>query len=446
MTTEPRRDLPSVDALTRMVRARLEELRRDLPPDLDIAAETARLADQARELGEGRLRRVINASGVVLQTNLGRSPLSDDALAAVRDVAGGYLDLEYDLAAGRRGERATRLGSVLQALLGVPGVVVNNNAAALLLCLFTLAKGREVIVSRGELVEIGGSFRLPDVMKLSGARLVEVGTTNRTRAADYADAVTPRTALLLKVHTSNYQVVGFTEAASTSELAAIARERGVPLLEDLGSGALLDTAGGGLGHEPTVAEALHAGADLVCFSGDKLLGGPQAGIVAGREELVARLRKSPLYRALRPDKLTLAALQATLAAYLRGDAERELPLWRMLRMTAEETRARAEAWAGVLGGSGGEGLTGALTAPGAEVVAVESPVGGGSLPGQALSGYALAIPGRRGRSADRLAARLRAGDPAVVARVSDDRVLLDPRTVPPADDAALVAAILAALG
>ena len=427
-----RRDLPSVDRLTRLVRARLAELREDPAGAVDVEAEVAALAGAALELGEGRLRRVLNATGVVIQTNLGRSPLSAEVLTAVGSLAGGYLDLEYDLAEGRRGERATRLGTTFEALLGVLAVVVNNNAASLLLCLFALARGREVVVSRGELVEIGGSFRLPDVMKLSGARLVEVGTTNRTRTADYAAAITDRTAVLLKVHTSNFRVEGFTEAAPVSELAALARDRGVVLLEDLGSGALLDTAGGGLESEPTVQGALAAGADLVCFSGDKLLGGPQAGIVAGRAELVGRLRKSPLYRALRPDKLTLAALQATLAAYIRGTAESELPLWRMLRMGAEQTRERAGQWAQALG-----------EAVATEVVAVESPVGGGSLPGQTLAGFALALRPARGATA--LARRLRTGDPAVVARIEARSVLLDPRTVDPVDDGALVAAVRLAL-
>ncbi|MGI8607714.1 MAG: L-seryl-tRNA(Sec) selenium transferase [Candidatus Dormibacteria bacterium] len=433
MTDDVRRNLPSVEVLTRLVRQRLEVLRRDPPAHLDVSVEADRLARAAADLGDGRLRRVINASGVVLQTNLGRSPLSADAVDSVRALAGGYLDLEYDLVPGRRGERATRLGSALQALLGAPGMVVNNNAAALLLCLFALARGREVVVSRGELVEIGGSFRLPDVMRLSGARLVEVGTTNRTRIADYAQAITSKTAMLLKVHTSNFRVVGFTEAASSAELAIVARERGILLIEDLGSGALLDTGGGGLGHEPTVIEALAAGVDLVCFSADKLLGGPQAGIVAGREELVARLRSSPLYRALRPDKMTLAALQATLAAYLRGDAESTVPLWRMLRMTAAETHTRAESWAKALGDAA------------TEVVAVESPVGGGSLPGQVLQGFALAVRPSGAGSVSKLATRLRTGETAVVARVSDERVILDPRTVASTDDAALVAAVRAAL-
>jgi L-seryl-tRNA(Ser) seleniumtransferase len=434
VSAEPRRNLPSVEVLTGLVRARLAELREDPPAEVDLGAETTRLAARAEVLGEGRLRRVINATGVVLQTNLGRTPLSPDALLSIAALGGGYVDLEYDLEAGRRGERATRLGSAFEAAIGAPAVVVNNNAASLLLCLFALARGREVVVSRGELVEIGGSFRLPDVMKLSGARLVEVGTTNRTRVDDYAEAISPRTALLLKVHASNFRVVGFTEAAATRDLAALARERGVLLVEDLGSGALLDTAGGGLGHEPTVAEALAAGVDLVCFSGDKLLGGPQSGILAGRPELVARLRKSPLYRALRPDKLTLAALQATLAAYLRGSAETELPLWRMLRMSAADTRARAQAWAAEL-----------ADAAECEVVEVDSPVGGGSLPEQVLHGHGLALRARR-RSADRVAKALRRGEPAVVARILDGRVLFDPRTVAPAEDTELLRAVRAALG
>ncbi|MFN2465954.1 MAG: L-seryl-tRNA(Sec) selenium transferase [Candidatus Dormibacteria bacterium] len=432
---EPRRNLPSVEVLTRLVRARLEELRAAPPPVVDVDDEAARLAEKGMVLGEGRLRRVINATGVVLQTNLGRSPLAADALQAVAELAGGYVDLEFDLAPGRRGERATRLGAVLEALLGVPGVVVNNNAASLLLALHALAREREVIVSRGELVEIGGSFRLPDVMTLSGARLVEVGTTNRTRLADYAEAITPATAMLLKVHTSNFKVVGFTESAPVDALAGLARERGVTMLEDLGSGALLDTGGGGLGHEPTVQASLAAGVDLVAFSGDKLLGGPQAGILAGRSELVATLRKDPLYRALRPDKLTMAALQATLAAYARGTAETDLPLWRMLRTTADETRSRAVAW-----------QRGLQRLAETAVVDVESPVGGGSLPGQTLAGAALAISPPPGLSAEELARRLRTGAPAVVGRVSGDRVLLDPRAVAPEEDEALLGALRDALG
>jgi L-seryl-tRNA(Ser) seleniumtransferase len=346
-------------------------------------------------------------------------------------VGRGYANLEFDLGRGRRGERALSLQATFQALLGVPALVVNNNAASLVLSLFALARGGEVVVSRGELIEIGGSFRLPDVMRISGARLVEVGTTNRTRLADYAEAITSRTTMLLKVHASNFQVVGFTESVAPAELAALAHKAGLVAMEDLGSGALAGTESAGLAHEPTVQEALAQGMDLVAFSGDKLLGGPQAGIVAGLPELVARLGRSPLYRALRPDKLTLAALEATLGAYLAGD-EHQLPVWQMLRQGAATTQSRAAAWAATLGQG--------------EVVEVESPVGGGSLPGQGAAGFGLALggPGRR-PSAARLASRLRAGAPPVVARVHGDRVILDPRTVLPGQDEDIVAALRAAL-
>jgi L-seryl-tRNA(Ser) seleniumtransferase len=463
MTADARRRLPSVEALTaeverrltdtaaesidrktltRLARARLETSREGGDADpaahpLEVEAIAAELAASAVSLLQGNLHRVINATGVLLQTNLGRAPLSEAALARLQLIGGGYSDLEYDLAAGRRGERSISLSATFEAILGVPAVVVNNNAASLMLALTTLARGREVIVSRGELIEIGGSFRLPDVMRLSGARLVEVGTTNRTRVADYADAITPRTAMLLKVHTSNYQVVGFVEAAPPAELATLAHQRGLVLMEDLGSGSLLATDAAGLAHEPTVQEALASGADLVAFSGDKLLGGPQAGIVAGRRDLVTRLARNALYRALRPDKLTLAALDATLGAYLRGVAETELPLWRMLAESPAGTRKRAAAWADAV----------AAAVPGAacEVVEVESAVGGGSLPGQVLRGFGLAVGGAGSKpSATTLARRLRLGRPPVIGRVQDRRLLLDPRTVASADDNAEVAAALVA--
>jgi L-seryl-tRNA(Ser) seleniumtransferase len=453
-SANPRRDLPSVDALAGAA-AELLEGNGTAPRELLVSLARARLA-QAREAPAGEARAqdagnlalmvatdagsllggaitpVINATGVLLQTNLGRAPLSEAALGRVAAVARGYVSLEYDVATGRRGERASSLAQAFAALLGVPAVVVNNNAASLVLALFALARGREVVVSRGELIEIGGSFRLPDVMRISGARLVEVGTTNRTRLSDYRDAITPRTAMLLKVHASNFQVVGFTESASAAEVAALAHESGLVAMEDLGSGALVDTAAMGLAHEPTVQESVAAGMDLVAFSGDKLLGGPQAGIVAGRPDLVRRLGRSPLYRALRPDKLVLAALEATVGAYLGGRAD-ELPVWRMLRQNGAATRARAEAWAAAAGHG--------------EVVALESPVGGGSLPGQAAAGFGLAIgtPERR-PSAATLAARLRHGSPPVVARVHAGRVLLDPRTVLPGQDEAVVAALRAVLG
>jgi L-seryl-tRNA(Ser) seleniumtransferase len=397
----------------------------------ELHALAEEVAAAARRLLSGTIQPVINATGVILQTNLGRAPLSAAALDRVAAIARGYSTLEYDLERGARGERSGSLAGAFRALLGVPAVVVNNNAASLVLSLFALARGQEVVVSRGELIEIGGSFRLPEVMRISGARLVEVGTTNRTRLADYRDGITTRTAMLLKVHASNFQVVGFTEAVPASDVAGLAQERGLIALEDLGSGSLLPTEAAGLAHEPTVQDALGAGMDLVAFSGDKLLGGPQAGVVAGRSDLVARLGRSPLYRALRPDKLTLAAMEATLSDYLAGAAD-DLPLWRMLRQTAAGTRARATAWADQVDVG--------------DVIPVESTVGGGSLPGQVISGFGLAVgsPGRR-PSASTLAARLRRGTPPVVARVHEGRVLLDPRTVPTDQDADLVAALRAAL-
>jgi L-seryl-tRNA(Ser) seleniumtransferase len=465
MTADVRRRLPSVDALvaavegrlaetpgesldravlTRMVRMKMDSLRHSAPAkagvsvDLDSLEQV--LATEAKCLVGGSLHPVINASGVLLQTNLGRAPLSEAATKRIQLMGRGYSNLEYDLAGGRRGERARSLAATFLALLGVPAIVVNNNAASLVLALSELARGREVIVSRGELIEIGGSFRLPDIMRITGARLVEVGTTNRTRVADYREAVTPRTAMLLKVHTSNFQVVGFVESATLPELATLAHERGLVLMEDLGSGSLLPTESAGLAHEPTVQDALAAGADLVAFSGDKLLGGPQAGMVAGRPDLVARLGKSALYRALRPDKLTLGGLEATLGSYLRGAAAEELPLWRMLGESAQSTRARAAAWARALADAVGDTVA-------QDIVEVESAVGGGSLPGQTLMGYALAVgrPGRR-PSAATLSERLRRGIPAVIGRVQGGRLILDPRTViGPREDDELAAALIAAL-
>lgn len=464
MSADTRRRLPSVEALTAEVERRLgaksagsidrktlaqlarteiqasrEGADRGSAAQPELAALAGELATKAESLLQGSLRRVINASGVLLQTNLGRAPLSEAALERLQLIGAGYSNLEYDLTAGRRGERSSSLAATFEALLNVPAVVVNNNAASLLLALSTLARGREVIVSRGELIEIGGSFRLPDVMRLSGARLVEVGTTNRTRLSDYAEAITAKTAILLKVHTSNYQVVGFVESASTGDLGALAHQRGLVLMEDIGSGSLLPTEAAGLAHEPTVQEALMSGCDLVAFSGDKLLGGPQAGIVAGRRDLVARLAKNALYRALRPDKLTLAALEATVGAYLRGAAEAELPVWRMLAESADSTRARAEAWAGA--------VTAGAAGVACQVIEVESAVGGGSLPGQVLKGYGLAVGGPGSQPAPAtLARRLRRGAPAVVARVQDGRLLLDPRTVLSAvEDAEVATALVAAL-
>jgi len=412
------RDLPSVDRLladevlaaaprplaTTAARTAVEQARKTIqaggePGDLVAAAraELERLVSPA-------LRRVLNATGVIVHTNLGRAPLSPAALARAVDVGGSYSNLELDLASGSRGSRQDHVADALRRLTGAEAaLVVNNNAAAVLLALAALADGREVVVSRGELVEIGDGFRIPDVLSRSGARMVEVGTTNRTRVVDYERAIGPDTALLLRVHQSNYRIVGFTESVPTRELAQISRRAGLWLVDDLGSGSLAD-----VGDEPTAASSLAAGADLVCFSGDKLLGGPQAGIVVGRAELVERLRRHPLQRALRADKLTLAALEGTLA--LHQDPERaraQIPVLRMLDEPVEAVRERAERLAGLVGG---------------EVEETVARVGGGALPLAELTSAACAIE-------EALAAPLRLGDPPVLGIVRDGRLLLDARTL-----------------
>lgn len=375
------------------------------------------------------LRPVINATGVILHTNLGRAPLSTAAQAAMLSVASGYSTLEYQLETGKRGKRDTHVESIVTAVTGAAAaLVVNNNAAAITLILSALAgsgERRDVLISRGQLVEIGGGFRMPDVMAQSGAHLVEVGTTNRTRLEDFARAITPNTAMLLRVHASNFKQIGFVAQPSLEALAKLATERGVLAVDDLGSGALLDTARYGLGHEPTVQESLAAGFDLVCFSGDKLLGGPQAGIIVGRPDAVALLKKHPLARAFRADKFTLAALVATLAAYRRGEAEviATIPVWQMIALPLETIKARAEAWQGQVGG---------------EVIAAHSTVGGGSLPGELLPTYALALSPDNPNA---FAAALRNAPTPVIARIQSEQVLLDPRSVTPDQDLALLAAI-----
>jgi L-seryl-tRNA(Ser) seleniumtransferase len=389
------------------------------------AGEAERLA-----LVEGRLRgwtaaslrRVINASGVVIHTNLGRAPLARSAAAALVQVAEGYSNLELDLAGGRRGERAAHVAPLLRRLTGAKAaLVVNNNAGAVLLMLTALCKGKEVIVSRGEQVEIGGSFRMPDVMRLSGARMVEVGTTNRTRATDYREALTPRTAALLRVHPSNFKVTGFTEAADLAELAEVAHREGLLLLDDIGSGSLFGIAG-----EPSVVESLKH-ADVVAFSGDKLLGGPQAGILLGSAEIVGKLARHPLARALRVDKLSLAALEATLREWLLDRAATSVPVERMLRAEPAELRRRAAWWTVKLGDREIE----------AELLEGESAAGGGSLPGHALPTTLVALTG----PASRVLNALREGDPAVLARIQADRCCLDPRTVLPGEDEPLFDAV-----
>ncbi len=386
------------------------------------------------ELRRPRLRPVVNATGVILHTNLGRAPLAAAAAEAAAAIAGRYSTLEFDPGTGRRGRRHDLAAELLRHLSGAEAAaVVNNCAAAVLLMLTALAKGKEVIVARGELVEIGGGFRMPEIMRLSGARLVEVGTTNRTRADDYAAAITPRTAAIMKVHASNFQVVGFTESVEIKALAAIAREHRLLLLHDLGSGALLETAAYGLAEEPRIQDSVQAGADLVACSADKLLGGPQAGLLLGRAALVDRVMKHPLARAVRVDKLTLAALIATLDLYVTQSFG-ELPIWNMLGASPDSLAARARAWQSRLMERG----------VAVEVAPAESTVGGGSLPGEQLATTVLAITPRRGGAAD-LLRRLREHKPPVIGRILDERVLLDPRTVLPGEDEVVLDAVHAAL-
>ena len=385
---------------------------------------------------------VVNATGVVLHTNLGRAPVSRGAADAMARAALGYSDLEYELDEGRRGSRHDLLVDRLRRLTGAEAaLVVNNNAGATMLVLSALARDRGVIVSRGQLVEIGGGYRIPEVMAAGGARLVEVGTTNRTHPRDYESAIDEDVALLLRVHTSNYRLVGFTTEVSLEEMVAICRRHGITVVDDLGSGSLLDTARYGLAPEPLVQQSIAAGADLVTFSGDKLLGGPQAGLIVGRADLVERLRSYPLTRALRPGKATLAGLAATLDHYLRGEAEREVPVWRMLAAQPAALRERAGAWSGRIAEALG------ADSPTMRLVAGHSTVGGGSLPGESLPTTLLAIEHAH---PDRLAAALRAARTPVIARVADGALLLDPRTVLPGDEAGgedetLVAALVGVL-
>jgi L-seryl-tRNA(Ser) seleniumtransferase len=407
------RDLPSVDELARgkddplavdAARDVLARAREEIQAGADPGDLEARLRDELESARTARLRRTLNATGIVVHTNLGRAPLAEAALERVREVGRGYSNLEYDLSAGTRGSRQDHVAGILRRLTGAEAaLVVNNNAAAVLLALAALAEGRDVLVSRGELIEIGDGFRIPDVLARSGARLVEVGTTNRTRASDYEHAISPDTAALLRVHQSNFRLVGFTELPSVAELARVAQRHELPLIDDLGSGALTRVE-----DEPSVRESLEAGADLVCFSGDKLLGGPQAGIVVGKPDLVERLRRHPLQRAVRADKLTLAALEGTLALYLEPErALEKIPVLRMALEGADAVRARAGRLAELTGG---------------EVEETVGRIGGGALPLAELASFACAVE-------EELAAPLRAGEPPVVGVVRDGRLLLDCRTL-----------------
>jgi L-seryl-tRNA(Ser) seleniumtransferase len=468
------RELPSVDELLRApevsalaaahgvspvtdaARAVLAQLRDAISsglldgPGLAMALKgiAAAIERQLRTALTYSLRPVINATGVILHTNLGRAPLGEPAIEHVRNTSSQYSNLEFDLKSGERGKRDVHVERLFQRLLAevisagqadsVSTIVVNNNAAAVLLALNTLADGGEVIVSRGELVEIGGSFRIPDVMAKSGAILREVGTTNRTRVADYRNAITERTRMLLRVHRSNFEITGFTEQASTGELAALARERGIPLMEDLGSGALIDLQSLGIGGDASVLDSLRAGVDIVTFSGDKLLGGPQAGMISGQRSLVARMRSNSLFRALRVDKLTYAALEATLLAYVKRDHD-AIPAVRMMRLSKDEIGKRAEALAASLRAS--------QLSPKVEIEIVdgESVIGGGAAPSSVLPTRLLALSSAN-TSADGLAALLRSSDPPIIARVESGRVLLDLRTVFPEQDGAIAGVLMTLVG
>lgn len=437
------RALPSVDQLlqTRMaaeliaqygrsltlqaIRSVLDELRAGYQAQKTIPQRPAILEMTRQKLKEWvrpTLLPVINATGVILHTNLGRSPLSKSALDALVSLSGGYSTLEFDLSRGDRGSRAVHAEELLTRLTGAEAAyIVNNNAGAVLLALTALARRRRVIISRTQLVEIGGGFRIPAVMSQSGAKLVEVGTTNRVHISDYAEALEEPVALILRTHHSNFKIIGFTNEPTLEELVNLARDNRIPVIDNLGSGALLDTARFGLSHEPMVQESLATGADLVCFSGDKLVGGPQAGIIVGRKHLIDKIKKHQLARALRADKLCLAALSATLLHYLKEEAEREIPIWQMIAKTPRELEIHARHWQDTLGSG--------------EVIKGQSTVGGGSLPGEMLPTYLLALTVKQ---PNRFLSRLREAHPPIIARIQEEQVVLDPRTVLPDQDGALL--------
>ena len=462
MSTTVLRNFPSIDQLLRRdalqpliassgrdtvrdrLREVLEEFRQELVGSNGKAASFPEAANLIEEI-ERRLaarfasrqkiqtQRVINATGVVLHTNLGRAPLSEAALAAINEVARDYSNLEYDLASGKRGKRGTGLEASLRELLNCEAAaVVNNCAAAVLITLNTLAEGGEVIVSRGELIEIGGSFRIPDVIAKSGARIHEVGTTNRTRLSDYEKAINENTKVILRAHPSNFRVIGFTEKPALKDLALLARERGVPLFEDLGSGCLLDLNPLGIHDEPTVAEAVKAGASVVAFSGDKLLGGPQAGIILGQAELIKRIKSNPLMRALRVDKLTFAALEATVAAYLAGRALEEIPVQTALHATKETITDRARSFI-QRAESLGEGLN-------LKLIDGDSVIGGGSAPETQLPTTLISLTSSQ-MTANQIEEKLRLNAPPIIARIVEDKAVIDLRTVSPLAEKDILSAL-----
>ena len=450
METEFRR-LPGVDKI--LASERLVRLAETYPHSLLVDLARKQLEYERRSIAGGRaassldkivaaivsrvqvlespgLRPVVNATGVILHTNLGRAPLSGEAVAAMEAVARGYSNLEFDLDSGARGSRQVHIESLLCQLTGAEAaLVVNNNASAVLLGLTALARRKEVIVSRGQAVEIGGGFRIPDVMRQSGARLVEVGTTNCTYINDFEQAISPRTAALMRVHSSNFRLMGFTSEVSLEDLVALAERNDLLVLDDLGSGCFLDTTGFGLAAEPMVPQSVALGAGLVFFSGDKLVGGPQAGIIVGKQQFVAKLRKHPLARAVRIDKVRLAGLAATLVHYLKGEATTKIPVWRMISAPRAEIEQRAERWA--------------LAARGmARVIEGETMIGGGSLPGGTLPTGLVALGGQQGRNtAQVLGRKLRSRQVPVIGRISEDVLLLDPRSVLPEEDEVVIQAL-----
>lgn len=421
------------ELLVSLVRRQLESARAAITagkpsPSLDDIVES--VTSQLDDLENPTLRPLINATGVVLHTNIGRAPLSREAILAMEAVSKGYSNLEFDLDSGRRGSRNVHVEQLLCQLSGAEAaLVVNNNASGVLLSLTALARRKEVIVSRGEAVEIGGSFRIPDVMRQSGAKLVEVGTTNRTYITDYEEAITPRTALLMRVHSSNFQVIGFTHSVALEELMAIGQEYELPIIDDLGSGCFIDTTDFGLAPEPMVQQSVSAGVGVACFSGDKLLGGPQAGVIVGKKQLVDTLKKHPLARAVRIDKVRIAGLVATLLHYLKGEATDKIPVWRMIAASPEEIGKRAGLWAEAIGSP-------------ARVIDGESMIGGGSLPGSTLPTRLVAVGKSGGKGANvaqTLARKLRKNkETPVVGRISDDVLLLDPRSVLPEEDETVI--------
>jgi L-seryl-tRNA(Ser) seleniumtransferase len=421
----------SRDAVLELIRQNLEEVRASVSKGAnapDLPSLVAEIENRSRKRWKAWPERVINATGVILHTNLGRAPLSDDSIQAMQRAASGYSDLEMDLETGKRGSRQAHISQLMSQVTGAEAaMVVNNNASAIMLGLAALAVGKEVIVSRGEAVEIGGGFRIPDVLRQSGATLVEVGTTNRTYARDFDEAITENTGAILSVHASNFKVMGFTTAPTLEELVEVGNRRGVPILHDLGSGCLLDTVPYGLAPEPMPQQSVAAGVELGFFSGDKLLGGPQAGIIVGKKDAIATVSRHPLARAIRIDKMSMAALAATVLHYVRQEATSKVPIWRMISMTEEELSQRADSWANI--------------AQAAETVPARSAIGGGSLPGETLPTWVVRIPSSTPGDAESLTQRLRANTPPIIARIEDDAVLLDPRTVLPEDEGDVKAAL-----